>query len=156
LQSGLASEIHRVIPQRSFGIRRALPKYEQLAQKGIGKMKSKTLFAAATAFLVPALAFAGPKNSANVKLEQPVKVEGTQLAPGLYKLIWEGSGSDTTVSFTEDKRTVATVAAKLVSHPNNQEAIETVTAADNTTLLQAIDLKNITLRFENASPGVGN
>ena len=119
-------------------------------------MKSKALFAAATVFLVPALAFAGPKNSANVKLERPVKVEGTPLAPGQYKLIWEGTGSDTTVSFTEGKRTVATAPAKLVSHPNSQEAIETVTAADNTTLLQAVDLKNITIRFENASPGVGN
>ncbi len=119
-------------------------------------MKSKTLFVVATAFLAPALAFAAPKNSANFKLDEPVKVDGTQLAPGQYKLIWEGSGQDATVSFTEGKKTVATAAAKLVSNPTNEVAIETITAADNTTVLHAIDLKNVTLQFENDAPAAGN
>ena len=35
-------------------------------------------------FAIPALAFAGPKNSANFNLDQTVKVAGTQLAPGQY------------------------------------------------------------------------
>ena len=119
-------------------------------------MKSKSLFAAAIVMLTPVLGFARTKDSANVNLEQPVKVEGTQLAPGQYKLIWTGSGSDTTVSFTEGKKTVATAPATLVSHPNNQEAIETDTAADKTMVLRAVDLKNITLRFEKDAPAAGN
>lgn len=119
-------------------------------------MKSKSLFAAALVLLTPVLASARTKDSANVNLEQPVKVEGTQLAPGQYKVVWAGSGSDTTVSFTEGKKTLATAPAKLVSHPNNQEAIETVTEADKTTVLRAIDLKNLTLRFENDATGTGN
>lgn len=118
-------------------------------------MKMKSLSAAAIVFIVPALAFATPKNSANVELDQTVKVAGTQLAPGQYKLIWEGSGQDLMVSFTEGKKTVATVPAKLVSNPDNLDAVETDTVADNT-ILRAIDLKKITIQFENAAPGASN
>lgn len=118
-------------------------------------MKSKSLFATAFVFLAPALAFAGPKNSANVTLDQPVTVAGTQLAAGQYKLTWEGSGPDVTVSFDEGKKTIATTSAKLVNNRNNQDAIET-SAHDNTTVLDAVDLKNLTIQFENAAPSAGN
>jgi hypothetical protein len=122
----------------------------------MGKMKSKSLSAAAIVFLTPALAFAGPKNSANVELDQPVKVADTQLAPGQYKMIWQGSGPDITVSFTEGKKTFATVPAKLVSNSNSEEAIETDSAPNTETVLQAIDLKHFTIQFENAAPAAGN
>src|SRR5579862_8858445 len=119
-------------------------------------MKSKTLSVAATMLLVPGLAFAGPKNSANVNLDQPVKVAGTQLAKGEYRLTWEGSGPEVTVSFVEGKKTVATASARLVKNQSNQEAIETTTAADNTTVLHAVDLKTLTIQFENPTSGAGN
>lgn len=119
-------------------------------------MKSKVLLATSMMFLVPALAFAGSKNSANVNLQQPVEVAGTQLAAGQYKLVWEGSGQNVTVTFAEGKKTVATTPAKLVSNPNKQEAIETNTEAGNTSVLTAIDLKNLTLQFANTAPNAGN
>jgi hypothetical protein len=103
--------------------------------------------------LVPSLAFAGPKKSANVELDQSVEVAGTQLTPGDYKLIWEGNGPDITVSFAEGKKTVATAAATLVTNRNDQDAIETANVAGDTAVLRAIDLKDITIRFENAVPG---
>jgi hypothetical protein len=119
-------------------------------------MKSKSLFAAAMVFLIPALAFAGQKNSANVELDQAVKVAGTRLAPGQYKVTWEGNGPNVTATFTEGKKTVATAPATLVGNPTNEEAIETDTAADKTVILQAVDLKNVTIRFANAVAGAGN
>jgi hypothetical protein len=119
-------------------------------------MKSKSLFTAVMVFAIPALAFAGPKNSANLNLDQTVNVAGTQLAPGQYKLIWEGTAPNVTVSFVEGKKTVATAPAKLVSKTTNLEAIETATQADNTRVLQEVDLKNVTIRFENAVPSAGN
>jgi hypothetical protein len=119
-------------------------------------MKSKSLFTALMVFGIPALAFAGPKNSANLNLDQTVKVAGTQLAPGQYKLIWEGTGPDITVSFTEGKKTVATASARLVSSQTDEEAIETSTAGDKSTVLRAIDLKKFSIQFENAAPGAGN
>jgi hypothetical protein len=78
------------------------------------------------------------------------------LAPGQYKLIWEGNAPNVNVSFVEGKKTVATTPAKLVSNPTSEEAIETATQTDNTLLLQAVDLKNVTIRFEKAVPGAGN
>jgi hypothetical protein len=119
-------------------------------------MKSKSLFTAVMVFAIPALAFAAPKNSANFNLTQTVKVAGTQLAPGQYKLIWEGTGPDISVSFTEGKKTLATASAKLVSNQTDEEAIETSTAADKTTVLRAIDLKKLSIQFENAAPDAGN
>jgi hypothetical protein len=119
-------------------------------------MKSKTLFTSSMMFLVPALAFGGTKNSANVNLDQPVEVAGTQLTPGQYKLIWEGAGQNVTVTFEEGKKTVATTSATLVSNRNDQEATETATKAGSTSVLQAVDLKNLTLKFENAAPNAGN
>jgi hypothetical protein len=117
-------------------------------------MKPKVVFFVTMVFL-PALAFA-QKNSANVALDQSVTIAGTQLAPGQYKLIWEGNAPNVNVSFVEGKKTVATTPAKLVSNPTSEEAIETATQTDNTLLLQAVDLKNVTIRFENAVPGAGN
>jgi hypothetical protein len=123
----------------------------------MGKMKSKLLFAAAIVLLIPAMAFAKPKDSANIDLNQAVTVAGAKLTPGHYKLIWEGSGSNTTVRFVEGKKTVATAPAKLVSNTTDLDnAVETNTTADNTTVLRAIDLKHITIRFENAAPSAGN
>lgn len=118
-------------------------------------MKSKILFAAAMVLSVPAMAFAASKNSANMSIDQAVYVAGTQLAPGQYKLSWEGTGTDVTVVFTEGKKTIATTSAKLVSNRNNLEAIETTTAGNNKSVLQAVDLKDLTLRFEDAVPAAG-
>jgi hypothetical protein len=140
----------------SFGNRGAFTWAEQPARKGLGKMKSKSLIAVAMVFLIPSLAFAGPKKSADVVLDQPVNVAGTQLTPGQYKLTWEGSGPEVTVSFTEGKKTVATVPAKLVTTRNDEEAIETANAAGNTAVLRAIDLKNVTIQFGNAASSAGN
>jgi hypothetical protein len=119
-------------------------------------MKSKSLFTAGMVLLVPSLAFAGPKKSANVELDQSVEVAGIQLAPGDYKLIWDGTGPDITVSFADGKKTVATVPAELVTNRNDQEAIETDNVAGDTTVLRAIDLKNNTIRFENAAPSAAH
>lgn len=117
-------------------------------------MKPNILFFVTMVFL-PALSFA-QKNSANVALDQSVTIAGTQLAPGQYKLIWEGNAPNVNVSFVEGKKTVATAPAKLVSNPTSKEAIETATQTDNTRVLQAVDLRNVTIRFENAVPGAGN
>lgn len=120
-------------------------------------MRSKSLFTAAMVFLVPALAFAGQKNSANVLLDQPVKVAGTQLAPGSYKMTWEGNGPDITVSFIVGKKTVATAPARIVSDPASQPgAIDTNAATDKTVILQAVELKNETIQFANDISAAGN
>jgi hypothetical protein len=120
-------------------------------------MRSKSLFAAAMVFFIPALAFAGQKKSATVQLDQPVKVADTQLTPGEYKLTWDGDGPNVTVSFLAGKKTVATAPAHLVSDPTSQPGtIETNTASDKTVILQAVGLKNQTMQFDNAVRTAGN
>ncbi len=118
-------------------------------------MKSKSLLVAAI-MLTPVLAFAKTKDSANVDLDQSVEVAGAQLPSGQYKVAWEGSGPNVTVNFTKDKKTIATVTAKVVDNSRDEEAVETTTAADHTTVLRAIDLKNMSLQFENDAPAAGN
>jgi hypothetical protein len=119
-------------------------------------MKPTHLFAAALISLTPVLAFARAKDSAKVELDQPVKVAGTQLAAGQYTVTWEGNGPNVTATFAEGKKTIATVPARLVSVSSDQEAVETNTEADKTTVLQAIDLNKVSLRFGNDAPAPGN
>jgi hypothetical protein len=121
-------------------------------------MKAKSLpYLMTVLLMLPLFAFAGSKNSSNLNLEQLVKVAGTQLSPGQYKVVWEGTGSDVQVSFLQGKNTVATAPAKLASQPTYPSgAIETATTADHTTELRAIDLKNVSIRFEDSTGTAGN
>ena len=120
-------------------------------------MKSTSLSAAAIVFLVPVMAFAAQKNSATVQFDQAVMVADTQIAAGQYKVSWEGSGPDVTVSFADgNNKTVLTALAKFQSNTNTEQAVETDTAAGGTPELNAIDLRHVTLQFENAIPSEGN
>ena len=119
-------------------------------------MKAKSLFVFAMLAL-PALAFAADKKSASVQIAHPVTVAGTQLAPGNYRLVWEGNGPDVTVSFLEGKKTIATAPATLVNTQGNQTgAIETVTSPDKTQLLKAVDLNKLTIQFQTPVAAAGN
>jgi hypothetical protein len=57
------------------------------------------------AVLLAASAFAATK--ADLQLEDTVKVNGTTLKPGEYKVQWEGSGSSLEVSILQGKNVVA-------------------------------------------------
>jgi hypothetical protein len=119
-------------------------------------MKAKSLFVCAMLAL-PALAFAADKKSANVQIPQPVTVAGTQIAPGNYRLVWEGNGPDVTVTFLEGKKTVATAPARLVNTQSDQPgAIETVTTPDKTQVLKAVDLNKLTFQFQTPVAAAGN
>jgi len=119
-------------------------------------MKFRSLLFFIGMSVLPVFAFAAPKNSSNVDLDQAVKVAGTQLAAGQYKVRWEGSGPDVQVSFLKGKKVVATTSARIGSAVKNEEnAIETGTI-DNAVVLRAIDMKNLSLRFDNAGSAQGN
>jgi hypothetical protein len=120
-------------------------------------MKSKSLFAAAVIALLPTLALARQKDSVQVQFESPVNVAGTQLAAGDYKLIWQGTGPDVTVNFIENRKTVATAPANLVSDPASQPGTyEPEAEPDKTVVLQAVDLKHESIRFQGAVSAAGN
>ncbi|HMK28107.1 MAG TPA: hypothetical protein VK473_00380 [Terriglobales bacterium] len=119
----------------------------------------KFAFTSALLTLVIALAsvaMAGSKNSASVSISQPVKVGDTQLQPGDYKVVWDGTGSDVQVSFMQGKKTVATAPAKLVEQGNPYDgAVDTSGNDDNSRTMNSILWKNRSLVF-NPPPAVGS
>ena len=54
------------------------------------------------------------KDSLMVKLYQSLAVNGTQLAPGEYRISWEAQGTGITVTFAKGKKIIATAPAKVV------------------------------------------
>jgi hypothetical protein len=112
-------------------------------------VKSKVLVMFAGALSLPLGLLAASKNSAGVTLNEPVTVSGTQLKAGDYQLRWEGDSGPVQVSFVQNKKVVATVAANLVQRKTNYDAaIETKKGSDNSSILEAIDWKTRVLVFD--------
>jgi len=86
-------------------------------------------------------AFAGSSaNKANLQLQNPVTVAGTQLKAGDYKLQWEGSGPNVEVSILQGKNVVAKVPARLVDLQDKaaNDAAVTQQAADGSKSLTGV------------------
>ena len=76
------------------------------------------------ALLLATSAFAANKaNKGSFEVFEPVTVNGHQLAPGQYKLTWEGTGPDVEAMILSQGKLVASVPAQLIdlsqSGPNN-------------------------------------
>lgn len=120
-------------------------------------MKNKSLLTAATILLLPTLAFARQKDSTQVQFDNSVSIAGTELAPGDYKVTWQGNGSDVTVSFMDGRKIVATAPARLVNEPASQPgAVEVQEGTGKTEILQAVDLKGEALQFGGTVSSAGN
>jgi hypothetical protein len=65
------------------------------------------------AVLLASSAFAS--NKGTLQVHQPSEVAGQQLAPGVYQLRWDGTGSNVEVSFMQGKKEVAKASAKVVA-----------------------------------------
>jgi HAMP domain-containing protein len=65
------------------------------------------------AVLLATSAFASNKGS--LQVQEPLEVNGQQLAAGDYQLRWDGTGSNVEVSFMQGKKEVAKAAAKVVA-----------------------------------------
>jgi len=118
------------------------------------KVRNIGLTFLASALLFAAGAFAGEANKATLHLQEKVSIEGNQLAPGNYKLEWDGAGPDVQVNILRGKETVATVPARLVEQPvrNAQDAYGTSAAPDGSKALTSVYVggKTFTLQFEGA------
>ena len=83
------------------------------------------------AFLSAISAFASHKNQHSVSIYDSVKVGGTQLKPGDYKLEWQGSGPAVQVAFMQNGNTLATARATL--RTNDHQATQDAVVVDTTT-----------------------
>jgi hypothetical protein len=69
-----------------------------------------------TALLLASTAFAS--NKSNLQVRDTLTVNGTKIAPGDYKIQWEGTGPNVELSITQGKNVVAKVPARVVELPN--------------------------------------
>lgn len=65
------------------------------------------------ALLFSFTAFARDKNQRNVNIPDSVSIAGTQLAPGNYKVDWQGAGPAVHVNFLQHGKVVASAPATL-------------------------------------------
>lgn len=101
-------------------------------------------------------AFAASK--ANLTLNNPTSINGTQLKAGDYKLEWDGSGPNVEVSIMQGKKVVTKVPAKIVDldkAPSNDAALLKQNGDGSTTLAGArFQGKKYALELGEASDGM--
>jgi hypothetical protein len=87
------------------------------------------------ALLLASSAFAATK--ADLHLNNPTSINGTNLKPGDYKLVWDGSGPAVEVSIMQGKNVVAKAPAKVVdlNTPAANNAAVVVKNGDGSTTL---------------------
>jgi hypothetical protein len=100
---------------------------------------SKSLFLG-LALLLATSAFAVNKGSLSV--QEPVTVNGTRLAPGEYKLQWDGTGPSVELSITQGKKVIAKVPAHMVNleNPSPADAAVVKNNGDGTKSLSEVRL----------------
>jgi hypothetical protein len=54
-------------------------------------------------------------NKASMQVSEPLQVNGTKLAPGDYKLEWDGNGPNVDISILKGKTVVAKIPAQIVN-----------------------------------------
>ena len=98
-------------------------------------------------------------SSGSLKLTQPVQLNGTQIKPGDYKVTWEGTGPEVTVSVLKGKEVVAKSSAHLKELTQNGASDATVLQknADGSTSLNGIRFsgKKLTLEFAEETAAAG-
>src|SRR5271167_4421059 len=113
------------------------------------------------ALLLATSAFAADKaNKCSVKVFEPVTVSGHQLAPGEYKLKWNGTGPSVELSILSEGKLVATVPARLIELRESgwANATQVDNNEDGTRSLSQIDFagKKYALAFGNESATAGS
>ena len=98
--------------------------------------------------------------SGSMHLTQPVQLNGTEIKPGDYKITWEGTGPEVTVSVLKGKEVVAKSSAHMKELDKNGSNDATILQkkSDGSTALNGIRFsgKKVALEFsqETAAAGV--
>jgi hypothetical protein len=113
------------------------------------------------ALLLATGAFAANKgNKGSIELDKPTTVSGHQLAPGQYKLTWDGTGSNVELMILSHGKLVAMVPAHLLelSQSEPHDATESRTNDDGSQSLTKIDFggKKYALTFGDESAMTGS
>lgn len=115
---------------------------------------SIALFGAALLFASSVLA--GDVNKGILNISEKVTVDGKPLAPGIYKLEWNGTGPEVQVTLHQGKQTVATFAAHVTEQTsqNTENAYGSVTQPDGSRALTSIYLggKHTVIQIDRNGP----
>jgi hypothetical protein len=121
------------------------------------KLSKLVLSLAGAALLLCSGAVASENNKGTLRLSDKVSLEGKVLAPGTYKVEWQGSGPSVQVTILKDKETVATFSARLsdLTTPSRANAYGTESGADGSRLLTTIYFggKKFSLQVEQKQAG---
>jgi hypothetical protein len=100
--------------------------------------------AVALLLLMPAGAFAKEKTEHTVKLYQPVLVGSTQLAPGNYKVEWQGTGHAVAIKFLHNGKTVLSTTGNVIAKNRPPQADEVMMrkTSKNQERLEELDFGN--------------
>jgi len=96
------------------------------------------------ALLVATSAFAANKqNKGSLALDRPATVAGHQLAPGEYRLTWDGTGSNVELMILSHGKLVATVPAHSIelSRPEPANGYEALTNDEGSWSLTKIEFR---------------
>ena len=122
-------------------------------------MKTNLVLLLSFLLSVPLVSLAATKNSKNIDIQSPTLIANQQLKPGTYKVEWTGNGPNVQVAFVQNNKDVVTAPAKLSregsasSVAQNGPALETHKNANNASVLDEIDFKNVALNFHRVSTG---
>jgi len=103
-------------------------------------MKSSKCLILGLALLLATSAFAANKGS--LQVQEPLTVNGTKLAPGDYKVRWDGTGPSVELSIMQGKKVVAKVPAHMVDldKPSSLDAAVVKNNGDGTKVLSEVRL----------------
>jgi hypothetical protein len=107
---------------------------------------SKSLFLG-LALLLATSAFAANKGS--LQIQEPTSVNGTKLAPGDYKLQWDGNGPSVELSIMQGRKVIAKVPAHVVdlNRPAQNDAAVVKNSEDGTKTLSEVRLSGKKFAF---------
>ena len=119
------------------------------------KMSRISILLLGSALLFSSAALAAGNNRGKLVLTDKVVVDGQSIAPGDYRVEWDGSGPAVQVKFLRGKQIVATLPAHLTEQvgQNPQDGYSTATGPDGSKELTAIypGGKRLALEFDHSA-----
>jgi hypothetical protein len=114
------------------------------------KMSRVSILLFGAALLASSATLAGEINKGTLKLDDKVVVDGKPLAPGNYRVEWDGSGPAVQVKLLQGKQAVATIPAHVTEEatPNSQDGYATTAEPNGSRALTTIYLKRFTLQID--------
>lgn len=109
--------------------------------------RSSSLLGVLLAFLLfTSVAFAATRQQ-KITVSRAVMVGTVKLVPGDYNIAWTGDSGTVEVTFSLNKKVLATSSARIAAESNPLEQVET-TSSNGATVLKIVKTKNATFYFD--------